>query len=432
MPFPRLFLVIAALCLVPLAGAWADSDPYTVANVHVDASAASSTEAQTIAINKGRQQAWVTLIHRLTPSQDWAKVPALDDVGIQRLIRTYDIANERRSTTRYVAEVTYVFNADAVRRFLRGANVAYTEAEARPILVIPMGQAYAPRSPWAAAWNDQRFATRCRAADLAVERCDGWRHAQCAPICHRHLERCGPDCRAHAGGRGGAGAGAARQRPHRREAAHSGRRSFASLPDVTVPVAPRTPSAKAFGDAADAAADAITNAWKSRSAVDFNSHAKLTANVKIASITDWGHVQQKLASVSTVLNVDVVAMNIGEAQIVITYAGSADQLHDFLSQGGLDLTNQGGTWWLAVAAAATQARPRNEGAAAPHSQSVDRAQAGGGAGLCGAADGGRRPRRTRHLRICRHSAMRRTDFLPSGLASPRALGAISIRRRTNC
>ncbi len=350
MPLSRLILVIAALCLVPLAAARADSDPYTVANVHVDASAASSTEAQTIAINKGRQQAWVTLIHRLTRSQDWAKVPALDDVGIQRLIRTYDITNERRSTTRYVAEVTYVFNTDAVRRFFRGANVAYTDAQARPILVIPMGQAYAPRSPWAAAWNDQRFAAA--AVPMISPSSDAMDGVTLSALQYGSAtwNDVGPIAARMQAGQ----VVLAQALPAKDHITVKlrilGPNVSQALPDITVPLAPGTPAAKAFGDAADAAADAISNAWKSRSAVDFSARQKLTANVKIASVTDWGLVQQKLAAISTVLDVDVVAMNIGEAQIVITYAGSADQLHDFLTQGGLDLSNQGGTWWLSVAA----------------------------------------------------------------------------------
>src|SRR5258708_7759374 len=96
-------LAFALLCLAPSAVIAAD-DPFAVSGIAVDATAASSTEAQTIAINSGRPKAWDILFRRLVRRQDWGKRPQLDDLGIQRLIRTYVPSQEKRSTTRYVAK----------------------------------------------------------------------------------------------------------------------------------------------------------------------------------------------------------------------------------------------------------------------------------------------------------------------------------------
>jgi hypothetical protein len=43
------------------------------------------------------------------------KQPQLDDNQLLRLVRSFEVAGERRSTTRYLAEVTYHFNPAAVR-----------------------------------------------------------------------------------------------------------------------------------------------------------------------------------------------------------------------------------------------------------------------------------------------------------------------------
>ena len=350
MPFIRLALVILAFSLVLPVAAKADSDPYTVGNVPVSASAASSTEAQTIAINTGRHQAWTTLVHRLTRSQDWSKIPPLDDVAIQKLIRTYQVDDERRSTTRYVAKVTYIFNADAVRRFFRSNNIAYADVQARPILVLPMGQAFAPRSPWGMAWNDPKFAQG--AVPLVTLTGDAAEGVTLSSL--NFANAAWSDVEASAGRVHASDVVIAQAVPARDHITIRlrmlGAATSQNLPDVTVPVSPGTPPAKAFALAAGATADAIVNAWKSRSAVDFNARAKLTIDVKISSIADWGEVQQKLATVPIVLNVDITAMNIGQARVVLTYAGSTDQLHDFLAQAGLDLTNQGGIWRIASAA----------------------------------------------------------------------------------
>src|SRR5690606_33380454 len=70
--------------------------------------------------------------------------------------RGYTIANERRSTTRYVADVTYVFNPELVTRALRAANIAYSQTTARRILVIPMSPGV-NHGPWAQALMSPAF-----------------------------------------------------------------------------------------------------------------------------------------------------------------------------------------------------------------------------------------------------------------------------------
>src|SRR6201996_525925 len=137
---PRFLKFIPALALALLfttpAGA---EDLYTVSGVHVDASAASSAEALNIAIAQGRPKAWQILYRRLTRQQDWTRLPTLDAATLVRLSRNYTPTNERRSTTRYVADVTYIFNPDAVARLLRGAGIAFTtQASAARILLVPM------------------------------------------------------------------------------------------------------------------------------------------------------------------------------------------------------------------------------------------------------------------------------------------------------
>ena len=96
----RLLLPVFVLCCLPFVAARAGSDPYSVSGIVVDASASSATQAQTIAINSGRARAWTTLYRRLAKQEDWSRQPTLDDTTLQRLVRSYLVSNERRSTTR--------------------------------------------------------------------------------------------------------------------------------------------------------------------------------------------------------------------------------------------------------------------------------------------------------------------------------------------
>ena len=132
-------------------------DLFTVTGVKVDATAESATTARDQAMSEGRPVAWTRLFRRLVAQGNWSKQPQLDENTLLRMIRSFEVANERRSTTRYLADVTYHFNPAAVRAALRQAGVPYTEARARPALVIPViagKPGVDAMSPWFAAWKD--------------------------------------------------------------------------------------------------------------------------------------------------------------------------------------------------------------------------------------------------------------------------------------
>src|SRR5262245_31829198 len=149
------FFFAAALFLACPALAQ-DNSLYTVSGVHVDATGASSTEALNAAIAQGRAKAWQTLYRRLTRQVDWPRQPALEGAELVRLGRGYNIANERRSTTRYVADVTYLFNPASVARTLRAAQIAFSQTQAKRILVIPMSPTVS-HGAWAQALTAPAF-----------------------------------------------------------------------------------------------------------------------------------------------------------------------------------------------------------------------------------------------------------------------------------
>jgi uncharacterized protein DUF2066 len=337
--------------------AQAADDPFTVAGVPVDASAASATVAQTMAINAGRGRAWVTLYHRLTKQQDWAKQPKLDDATLQRLVSNYVVGNERRSTTRFVANVTYVFNADAVRRLMRSQNVAYVDLEAKPVLIVPMAPGYAPHSPWSSTWANPRYSAGAVPMVMPVGDAIDAQELGALAYATASWQDVEPAAsRVHAtdaflveatAGKGNITVSMRRL----------GTGTSAAIPNIVVPIHPGEPVPQAYAAAADAAANAIVDIWKSRSAIDFNKRFKLTAEAHIATLADWGTLMQKLTSVPVVTDVNVLAMDIGEARIAITYSGSAEQLETLAAQSNLSLTNSGGSWQIAIGAPAPAPPP---------------------------------------------------------------------------
>ncbi len=341
---PRFFLAAAVLFLAALfARPVAAQDIYTVSGVHVDAVGPSSTEALNAAILQGRPKAFQILFRRLTRQQDWNREPSLDGQGLLRLSRGYTVANERRSTTRYVADVTYLFSPDAVARLLRGAGIAYTAAPVKPILLVAMSPGVT-HGPWAQALSG----LESRGAVVPVE--------VATPADDRALSNLNFDTA------GWADVAPAAQRIQAVEAAlvqavyADGKVTVnirrlglgTALPKVSVDVPLHQTLGTTYPAAAQAAVSAMEDMWKSRSVLDFSQRGRLVADVRLASLEQWGDIQNRLTANSNVTQVVITAMDIGYARVSLAYIGTPDQLRDSLGASGVSLTNRGGQWMLAA------------------------------------------------------------------------------------
>jgi hypothetical protein len=340
----RTFLLFAALLLFAAPAGAQDNSLYTVSGVHVDASGASSTEALNAAIAQGRGKAFQILYRRLTRQLDWGRQPALDAAGLLRISRGYNIANERRSTTRYVADVTYMFNPEGVARTLRAAQIAFSQTQAKRILVIPMSPSVG-HGPWAIALMAPAFRDSAVPFSLLGAEDDAalaalnfesaaWSDVSAVAV-KNHVTEVGLVQVVSANGkltvnirRLGVGEQPART-------------------SLDVPMLQTVGTT--YPAAAQAAVRAIEDMWKTRSAIDFSQRGRLTADVRIASLEQWSEIQAALGSVGNVTGVTVTAIDTNYARINLAYMGGIDQVREALAGAGLSLTNRGGQWMLAKA-----------------------------------------------------------------------------------
>src|SRR5215475_2760877 len=343
MTFRSIFLFVAALlCVAPAVAQ--DNSLYTVSNVHVDATGASTTEALNAAVAQGRARAFQMVYRRLTRQADWARQPVLDTAGLLRISRGYNIANERRSTTRYVADVTYMFNPEGVARLLRSAQIAFSQTQARRILVIPMSPGVS-HGPWsqalmAPAFRDSLvpFTVSGPEDDAALAQLNfetaGWNEVA-AVAAKNHVNEVGLVQTVYANGK----------------MTVNIRRLGASEQPVKTSV--EVPMLQTVGttypSAAQAAVRAIEDLWKTRSVIDISQRGKLTADVRIASLAQWGEIQTALGQISNVTGVTVTAMSVNYARINLGYQGGIDQLREAVGGAGLSLNKSGSQWMLARA-----------------------------------------------------------------------------------
>ena len=338
-----ILVLLAALCLGAGAAQSAPApapDLFTVRSIKVDASAESATTARDLAMTQGRPLAWTKLFRRLTATANWSKQPALDDNALLRLMRSFEVAGERRSTTRYLAEVTFHFNPAAVRALFRQSNIAYTETRSRPVLVIPLvaGTEFDPSTPWAMAWKELAsepglvpFVIAATATpDAALSRPDlaqaDW--ATLAPLARRF----------NAG----------------EVIVATASEDAKSVQMVQISASARTALSFAYAQSsfaadAEAVAERANETWKTRTAVSYATRAQLTADVQFDSLDDWAKIRGQLAAVKPISGVDVVGLALHEAEINVTYAGRPEQLRDALAQQNLDLMNSSGQFILQLA-----------------------------------------------------------------------------------
>jgi hypothetical protein len=323
---------------------------FTVAHVHVDASGYSASVAQSVAFAQGRPKAWDTMFRRMVRQQDWAKEPKLSDIDLQRLVRSFTVANERRSTTRYTADITYFFNPAAVARVLKTANIAFAQSSAHRFLLLPMMPQFARGSPWTNAFVAPRFADAIVPFTLPIgDALDASALAHLDFNTATWLDIADVAERVHATEAVLALMTIdANQRKLQITIKRIGIGEAPMQTTITVPYY-QTPYST-FPSAADATTAAIAEMWKQRTAVDYSQKGTIGVDVRAASLEQWSSIQAQLGTVANITSVRVDAMDIGEARITIGYLGSLDQLREGLAQASLQIVNaspdNSGEWTL--------------------------------------------------------------------------------------
>jgi hypothetical protein len=330
----RILAFAAFLCLAAPAAPALAVDLFAVDGVAVDVTAESANVARERALAQGRPIAWQRLFRKLTPPSAWPNQPQLDDAQLQRIVRTVDVADERRSTTRYLANVTYHFNQGEVQRILRQAGVAFTDTQARPVMVVPViaGRGFDANSAWAKAWADPAVANGI------------------VPIVV-------PDGNASVLSQGDPAARdwAAYSAMARRYNATEVVVATASPEGNNVQLTEIGPNGKGTSSltlarsslsyAAEAASQKIAESWKSRAAIDYSVRARLSTDVSF-SPGEWPKIRSRLRQVRSVADMEIQGLALREARVTLVYFGKPDQLRDALSQQNLDFQMEGGSYLL--------------------------------------------------------------------------------------
>lgn len=329
------------------------SDLFIVRGVPVDASAASATEARNVAIAGGRAAAFSRLYRRLTRQADWPKEPKLDAAKLDALVQSFSVANERRSSTRYLADITYTFAPAQVRQTMSSTGIAFSESRAKPYVILPMliGEAgptlFGSDNPWALAWQSAGLGGEL--APLIVPSGDVEDLAITPDVAASgDWTVFGPYAEKYEAGK----IVVATATPSADGGLNVSLRVVTDIGQssdtITVAPQPNDEPATLYGRAIAEINARLQEEWKNKTAVTAGAGTQLSAQVQFTTLGEWAGIRNRLQGTSLVQNVAVAGMSTRGAQVNIRYNGSSEQLAAALAENGLALTSMNGAWSVAM------------------------------------------------------------------------------------
>jgi hypothetical protein len=331
--------------------------------VKVDATGDTAAAARDLARIDGQRRALAAVVAGLSGSPDNPAVSKLSDKNITDMVDSFEVANERMSAVRYLADYTFHFRPSKVRRLAPAAAAPAGEGGAvpaaldsgggkppfgagKPVVLLPVYQdggesvLWDDPNPWREAWA-QRPVEPGRAL-LSLPLGDA---ADVAAVDAAQAVSGAPDALAAIARQNGADGTVVAQASARREGDQLAgldltvsRYRLGRLVDrqrKTIEANPGESAADLINRAvAVAAADIAAKPAPS------DQPASLAAIVPITSLGEWVQVRERLASVPAIRKVDLLSLNRQEARIEIRYVGGPEQLKSALA--GLDLDLAGG------------------------------------------------------------------------------------------
>lgn len=333
---------------------------YMVRNIAADETADTAAAARDIALQVARRMAFSRLTRRIVPLQDLARVPALPDEALSNLLRDFEVAGEKSRGRRYLAQLTLRFDPERFRALLRGLNIRSSETGAKAMLVLPVYDSSAGRLLWEAnSWRDALAAAIAGTgapddrlvplwmplgdfedvSTLTADQAVAGAMQQLGLLIRRY-------------GVGGVWLMQAVQSP-----GPAGGQAI----DVTLRrmgVTDENTRMERFEGAPGEMAETILQRasqtlligvqeeWLLETAVDFSQQASLDVVARPVSFEGWLSIQKRLTDTPMVGHIDLLALSVNRARLNLHYLGTTKKLAAALSQHGLNLTQEAGTWVL--------------------------------------------------------------------------------------
>lgn len=329
--------------------AQAADDLFTVRGIAVDITAQNAAAARDMAILEGQRKAFAELYKRMAVEVGSKPAPRLSDADLGRLVRGFEIDEERSSAVRYVASLTVSFRPQAVRQLMGSSGTRFSEVRSKPIVVLPITEVggkpvlWQERTPWREAWE-----ARDPSAGMVPVVVPPGELGDIADIGPREAMEGARGPIGAIAGRYNAGDVIVAEFKPAPEGAKAGGGAQVLLtryvPDGTVHTQTVDIPGKKGASAADlaarsvgAVAAALEGAWKQATGSAAGGENRLRVSVPIARLEDLLEIRRRLAQVSTVSKTDAATIGRGNAELALSFLGDVEQLRLALAQKDLNL-----------------------------------------------------------------------------------------------
>jgi len=333
---------------------------YTVDNVTVDATDKTAAAAREVALAEGQMEATVRLLRRLTPVTHHRLLPELGPERVARLVASMEIQSEKRSSTRYLADLTFNFKQTDVRRLLRNLSIPFSETMSKPVLVLPVYEAagatnlWDDPNPWRDAWRGMdpmdRFVPLIVAAGdltdvglISVDQAVANDLERIAAIAKRY----GVDdvVLVHAALIQDLAAGI----PRLTVTVQRIGPTVDSTVIETFPGTSREAVDALLIDSAVAIAESIEENWKRRTRLEFTDRGRLSVQVPLDNLNQWIDIRRRLKDAAVVERIEIREMTRQSALIVVHHFGDPTALGVALAQRNLTLVREDEFWVVRLA-----------------------------------------------------------------------------------
>ncbi|MAP93973.1 MAG: hypothetical protein CMK07_03385 [Ponticaulis sp.] len=327
----RVSILLSAFLVLIFGAGQAIADTravYTISNIPVDKTAASTREAEAQAFASAKVQGLYRLMEKLTLPEDRARLgdSFYSYANANEMTAAVDVDDERRSTTVYRANLSVVYNPIRVRAQLEQWGVPYIDRQASVTLLAPASGGAA----WADAWPEQNSgALSPYVKGRSTSSSAGWSEL--------------------AGEASSVGArNAVIASLNGSEGAYSVQLTRVTSAGNTA--IGTTGTVETLSDAVDAATAYMDAAWKRQSVIrGSDGQTSANATVRYSSLRSWNGVRSALSNSPLVSGLQVNAVARNGALVSFVFAGSQDRLETDLGQSGVVLSQSASGWVLQLA-----------------------------------------------------------------------------------
>ncbi len=331
---------------------------FTVANYPVDAQAKNAVVAKKMAIEAGQQSAFRSMLKRIVPVSVYSRLGRVKAENAANYISGMSVRSEQNSSTEYLANLDFVFNADATRSLLRREGIPFIDEPAAPTTLVPVYYASSKVAPltrlgaWGATW--QGLDLKNTITPLKLSALQSSVHGDTLKM----LEDGDTSALRLVSGEYGTGpvvmAFAWRD--------NAAKRFHVTLVgrDSVGPLVLKRSYRMSDGDVAYAMEFAavvslgiLEGRWKatrvnSRGGVALLSGPGVPVSVQVVfqNPGQWYQIQQRLTTIEGVQDFRVVGVSARSADVALTFPGGGNQLANVLAREGLTLRSDGGVWVL--------------------------------------------------------------------------------------